>query len=234
MIKFNQDIMNMALNRMPDREIVVLCSSGVDSIAAAHFYHKKCQPKNSLLSLLHFNHQLRPQNDLMAESYTRFVEDTSHDICGYPPINIADLGRNITDRTEDGLRKARLKAMEKHYTKTIFITAHHLDDCVTSYLLNVLRGKEGYLPIPFITEIGSNILVHPFLFTEKADFIQYAERNDLMKFVVNDETNDEIRGSRRNFIRKDIVPLLEREKMGLRKIVKKKIEQRLMLDIIKG
>jgi tRNA(Ile)-lysidine synthase TilS/MesJ len=100
-------------------------------------------------------------------------------------------------------------------------------------MLNVLRGKEGFLPIPFITEVGTNLVVHPFLFTKKKDFIEYAEKNDLAKYVVEDETNKVTKGSRRNFIRNEVMPLIQREKMGLDTIVKKKMQERLMLEMMK-
>jgi tRNA(Ile)-lysidine synthase TilS/MesJ len=149
---------------------------------------------------------------------------------GYSPVVLRDY---IKDKSEDGLRQARLEYIKNNVDCTVFVTAHHLDDATESYMMNILRGKEGFLPIPFITEVGSNLIVHPFLFTKKADFRQYAERNDLMKFVVEDETNKVTKGSRRNFIRNEIIPLLEREKMGLSTIVKKKMQERLMLEMIK-
>lgn len=229
MIKFSKEIMELAFQKMPKySSINVLVSCGVDSIAAAHYCTKKYK---RLVTLRHFNHRLRPQNDLMQKTYIKFIaDDKNYSIEGYPPI---DLTNYIKDKTEDGLRKARIEYIINNIDCTIFITAHHLDDATESYMMNVLRGKEGYIPIPFITEVGSNLIVHPFLFTKKADFIQYAQRNDLLKYVVEDETNKVTKGSRRNFIRNDILPLLDREKMGLRTIVEKKLKERLMLEIIK-
>jgi tRNA(Ile)-lysidine synthase TilS/MesJ len=153
---------------------------------------------------------------------------------GYPPINLKKAGfyGNAVDKTEDTLRRARLEYIKKNVDCTILITGHHLDDATESYMMNVLRGKEGFLPIPFVTEVGSNLIVHPFLFTKKADFRQYAERKDLMKYVVEDETNKVVKGSRRNFIRNEIMPLLQREKMGIDTIVRKKMEERLMIEML--
>jgi tRNA(Ile)-lysidine synthase TilS/MesJ len=55
-----------------------------------------------------------------------------------------------------------------------------------------------------------------------------------MRFVEEDSTNLESKGSRRNMIRNEILPILERDKVGMAKIVKKMMEKRLSLDIIKG
>ena len=228
MIKFSKEIMGLAFSKMPKHSTIsVLCSMGVDSVAAAHY----CVTKHSNITFRHFNHGLRKQNDLMETSYISMMLEKDFREMGYPPVVLKNY---VKDKSEDGLRQARLEYIKNNVDCTIFVTAHHLDDATESYMMNVLRGKEGFLPIPFITEVGSNLIVHPFVFTKKADFRQYAERKDLMKFVVEDETNKVTKGSRRNFIRNEIIPLLQREKMGLDTIVKKKIEQRLMLELIKG
>jgi tRNA(Ile)-lysidine synthase TilS/MesJ len=237
MIKFSKDILNLALNKLPvPNYIIPLVSSGVDSTAGSHFFIKsKKSPRvidnlHILTGLLHFNHGQRNQNDLMEEKFIKFTMDQK-----LPAWKTCDIKHLIKDKTEDSMRKARLEYINNNFHNTIFVSFHHLDDCVESYLLNILRGKEGFLPIPFITELErGNILCHPFLFTKKKDFIEYAEKNDLVKYVEEDETNHTTKGSRRNFLRKEVLPLLYREKMGIDTVVKKKIQERLMLEIIKS
>jgi tRNA(Ile)-lysidine synthetase-like protein len=237
MIKFSKEIMELALSRMPKCSSVnILCSMGVDSVAASHFYGKMIKEKyHKFWGVRHFNHKQRPQNNAMELAFQHFsLKYDTIDSDRIPCFSSADLQQLVENTSEDGLRQARLKFIQLFLQKTIIITAHHLDDATESYMLNVLRGKEGFLPIPFITEVGSNLIVHPFLFTKKKDFREYAEKNDLMKYVVEDETNKVTKGSRRNFIRNEIMPLIQREKMGLDTIVKKKMNERLMLEIIKG
>jgi len=241
MIKFSKEIMELALAKMPHcNRIILLCSTGVDSIAASHYYHTKVENnfrdlKYGSYSILHFNHQQRLQNELMDTSFRDFGYD--FDIPRHTPIYLKTHGYygNNTEPTEDGLRQARINYIKNNHHQTIFITAHHLDDATESYMLNVLRGKEGFLPIPFITEVGTNLIVHPFLFTKKKDFIDYVYKNEnLRSYIVEDETNRITKGSRRNFIRNEIMPLIDREKMGLSTIVEKKMKERLFLDVIKG
>jgi len=235
MIKFSKEIMELALAKMPlNCTKTILCSAGVDSIAISHYYQKHINYKYGTWNIFHFNHQQRPQNDLMEQRYLEFGYDNN--IPRKSPVLLKNQGYygNDSEPTEDSLRQARLNYIKNRFYHNIFITGHHLDDATESYMLNVLRGKEGFLPIPFITEVGRNLIVHPFLFTKKKDFREYAEKNDLMKYVVEDETNKVTKGSRRNFIRNEIMPLIQREKMGLDTIVKKKMEERLMLELIKN
>lgn len=214
MILFSQHIFNLSTNQ---HSVDLLCSSGVDSIAAAHYFINNF--KKISVSLLHFNHNLRDQNQVMEESFKSFAISIGVSYCIVP--------LKCVDSTEDSCRKARIKYLQQ-YVNTTFITAHHLDDCVESYLLNCLRGKEGFLPIPFHTELTNNNSINrPFIFSRKKDFIAYAKQHNILKYVVEDETNLQTKGSRRNLLRNKIVPLLEEEKVGLNTIVKKKMTERL-------
>lgn len=215
MISLNKQIFKQVKR---NSSVVLLCSSGVDSIAVSHFFIENIG-YNYNVSLLHFNHNLREQNLKMVDSFINFANLVS------VPYEVVTL--LCKDNTEDSCRKARLAHLE-NYHNTVFITAHHLDDCVESYLLNCLRGKEGFLPIPFKTElVNSNIILRPFIFNRKKDFVSYAKEAELSEYVVEDETNSKTRGSRRNLLRNEVLPILEREKVGLSTIVKKKMVERL-------
>jgi tRNA(Ile)-lysidine synthase TilS/MesJ len=236
-IKFNKNIHHLAakiFSSQPE-ELFILCSMGVDSVAATHFLVEKYRylTKNKKVKIypIHFNHNLRPQNDQMELKFFKFCEDFK--LPGYP------IHLDCTNSSEKECRDKRIEYIIASRYMKMCITAHHLDDCVESYLQNVFRGKEGFIPIPFLTRLdmgssfGSCSLYHPFLFTEKKDFVDYAKKHDLMKYVEEDETNKVVKGSRRNLIRNEILPILDREKMGLKKIVKKKMCERLMLEMLK-
>ena len=130
---------------------------------------------------------------------------------------------------ESDCRHARLNAIfGGNTTETVLATAHHLDDFVESHLLDVFRGKYDHWPISFETDFGNgNKIIHPFLFYTKKQLIHIAERHDLMQYVVHDPSNNVSKGSRRNFIRNEIVPLLEENKLGLQKICRKRILKKL-------
>ena len=219
MLAFFKQIFKLANNQDEDN-IVLLCSSGIDSIAASHYFLTTFRSRYRI-SLLHFNHNLRDQNNTMAASFEAFAKTTA------VPYTIKHL--ECDNSTEGACRRARLEYLET-YSNTTFITAHHLDDCVESYLLNCIRGKEGFLPIPFhtILENSNNVSINrPFLFSRKRDFSEYVTENNLLQYVVEDETNTQTKGSRRNLLRNKIIPLLEEEAVGLSTIVKKKMLKRL-------
>lgn len=244
MIKLNKDILQLAIRAVghPEPSIIVMCSAGVDSIAAAHFFTKKYHSKLNNVFFLHINHMQRKQNNLMEHKFLQFASEPQgvRSTIGYNIVHKCELypfikRLNVTPRcTEDQLRESRIQLITEQFHKCVFVTAHHLDDCVESHLLNVLRGKEEYQPMPFYTKVGENVIVHPFVFTRKKDFVEYATHHNLMQYVEEDETNKITKGSRRNMIRNKIIPTLEEERVGLATIVKKKMKKRLVLEILRS
>jgi tRNA(Ile)-lysidine synthase len=232
MIKFESSILDIAIKQIGSHACLLLCSSGVDSIAMTHYAltrRKKMFDRFGSMLALHFNHNLREENDLMEESFCKFMGDKFPDLTC---IVIKNPNKKL--KTEDQLRKFRLSYLQNFHSNVI-LTAHHLDDAVESYILNTIRGHPEYLPMPFVTKHEDSQLAFckPFLFTKKKDFIEYAEKHDLMKYVVDDSTNKVTNGSRRNLIRNEILPIFKREKVGLEKIVEKRMRERLMIEALK-
>jgi tRNA(Ile)-lysidine synthase len=202
--------------------LYVACSGGVDSVAITHFLAKV----NPDVSIFHFNHKLRPQNDRMLEA-TAALSGTLKSFRSYF-ASALEIPIDESKGLEAGAREARLKALstiplvdgERHRV----VVAHHLDDCVESYLMNCFNGKtDGYV-IPPISNFPRFALYRPFLLTPKSELRAYVERNGLMKYVVEDETNTDTT-YRRNFIRNKVIPTLQPHYPGLRKVVMEKVKK---------
>ena len=194
-----------------DKEYHLAVSMGADSVAALFWLRWK----GYRIVPLHFNHNLRAQNFLMHEKFkelcTRLGLEGKSDIWG------KGFG------TESECRQARLDFYSKVAPGGTIITAHHLDDWIESYLLNCLRGHPGKSPFKLESVFPGFKIVHPFLPTRKRDFIQFLERNDWMEWVIQDETNKVVKGSRRNWIRCAIIPEMTRQRLSLEKYAKRRI-----------
>lgn len=232
MLSVDKNILEISSKGCDIRNAILLCSSGVDSLAMTHYFLSK-NPLNAKYTVIHFNHNLREENKLMAESCQKFIDDIFPNTYYWSILNT-----NKDLKTEDDFRKFRISKLRELFfvNKMLVFTAHHLDDCVESYLLNTIRGHPEYLPIPFYTDINNRKsfirLCKPFLFNRKKDFIAYAIKHDIYKYVVEDSTNKVVKGSRRNLMRNEIIPILEREKVGLHTIVSKRMKKRLMIDML--
>lgn len=195
-----------------DSHYHVAVSMGVDSVAALLWLRWK----GYSFTPLHFNHNLRAQNGTMQE---RFLE-----LCGF----LGTEGKTEIWRkgfgTESECRDARLDFYSRAAKGGTIITAHHLDDWIESYLLNCLRGHPNKHPFNLQSKFPDFTVIHPFLLSRKRDFKQFLERNDWMKWVVEDQSNAVIKGSRRNWIRCNIIPEMTRQRLSLEKYAKRRVE----------
>lgn len=195
-----------------DREYHVAVSMGVDSVAALFWL----RAKGYKVIPLHFNHNLRSQNGTMHE---RFL-----DLCQKLGLEgKSEIGINLV--TEADCRNARLNFYSKAAKDGTIITAHHLNDWVESYLMNCFRGHPNHHPFELVSSFENFKIVHPFLLTRKSDFRQFLERNGWMGWVVEDQSNFVIKGSRRNWVRSCVVPEMARQKLSLEKYAKRKISK---------
>lgn len=196
-----------------EREYHLAVSMGADSVAALFWLRWK----GYRIVPLHFNHNLRSQNFIMHERFGRLCDKLG--IQGKSEVWVKGRG------TEAECREARLDFYRRQAAGGTIITAHHLDDWIESYLLNCLRGHPGKKPFELESDFRDFKIAHPFLPTRKRDFIQFLERNGWMEWVVEDETNMVVQGSRRNWIRRNIIPEMTRQRLSLEKYAKRRIEK---------
>jgi tRNA(Ile)-lysidine synthetase-like protein len=210
------NIIPSLLNKIKQQGATVALSSGVDSVSCVHFLATKF-PKISL-KCFHFNHQLRPQNDVMMKK--------AQELCKHLnlPFLVKNRQEHENDFSENGLRTIRYKAMSGLGN---VITCHHLDDAVENYLFNCFNGVSEYLPIPLETEyidFGLNV-IRPFILNEKNELQEYAQKHNLMQFVEQDQTNSDQK-YRRNWLRLSVVPLVQ-QNYNLKTIVSKKYKEKI-------
>lgn len=213
---------NLITNHVLSEAAVTLaCSGGVDSVAGSHYMVQMFGDKVKF-DLLYVNNQAVPQDDLVADKLAHFSKSLN-----IPFTHTLAPIKQAVSNVEAICRAARLDAFRNNGGTLVLF--HHLDDAVESYLMNCLRGHETYLPIPTRTkltvpDIDERVVlakvVRPFLATTtKQDFEEYANKHDLMKFVVQDPLNQE---SFRGIIRDKIRPILGNRYTGLYSIIRKR------------
>jgi tRNA(Ile)-lysidine synthetase-like protein len=196
-----------------DRKYHVAVSMGADSVAALFWMRWKGYE----VTPMHFNHNLRAQNAVMHDRFLRLCEKLGLE--GESEIWGKGFG------TEAECRDARLDFYRRKAKRETIVTAHHLDDWVESYLLNCFRGHPNKNPFELESRFPDFTIVHPFLPTSKRDFEEFLERNGWAHWVVQDETNSSTSGSRRNWIRHNILPEMARQKLSLEKYAKRRIKR---------
>ena len=190
------------LHKLP-RNLTVAFSGGVDSVAAVDFLSK-----NHNVSCAFFHHNT-PNSERALQFVERFCEERNLQLF---------VGYLIAD-------KPNKKSMEEHWRDERYrflnkfdevVTAHHLNDCVETYLWSCMHGDPKVIPY------RRRNVVRPFLLTPKEELFSWCIRKNL-DWCEDLSNNDD--SYIRNYIRKHLVPHAYHVNPGIEKVVK-----RLILD----
>ena len=110
-------MINISRSILPDEKFTVAVSGGVDSIAAAHLLIQLYGPDR--VGVCHYNHNLRPQNDLMEAKVKQFCE---HNYIEYK-FAVRE-AKTIKGSIEDSLRTDRLNFFKT--LNTDIVCCHHI------------------------------------------------------------------------------------------------------------
>ena len=187
------------------KQVTVAFSGGVDSVAVVDFLSKKHDV------ICAFFHHGTENSDRALKFVSQFCTDRNL------PMFLGWLNR---DKPSDMSYEEFWREERYQYLSTLgpVITAHHLDDCVETYLWSAMHGK------PKVPNVIRGNVIRPFLTTPKSQFIDWCERKDLE--WCEDLSNEDERYTR-NYIRKNLVPHALHVNPGLHKTVKKIVEKQL-------
>jgi len=197
----------------PDGRYLVGVSGGRDSVALLHSLTQRSY-KN--LIICHLNHQLRGRS---SDADTRFVEKLAakYDLdLELHSTNVRALAAKQKISIETAARDARYKffaqVAKDRGTQTILL-AHHADDLVETFLINLFRGS-GTTGLGAMREVSKRCIadvdltiVRPFLGIWRSEIDEYIKKHRL-KF--REDTSNKDLASLRNRIRRRIIPYLEK------------------------
>ncbi|CAM3693906.1 tRNA lysidine(34) synthetase TilS [Parendozoicomonas haliclonae] len=121
-------------------------------------------------------------------------------------------GQNI----EESARNARYQVFEESLqVGEVLLQAHHQDDQVETLLYRLVRGSgiHGMSGMPTTRSLGVGQLCRPLLVFPRSALEDYARRHGLE--WIEDDSNTDTRFDR-NFLRADIVPVLEQRWPGMK------------------
>jgi tRNA(Ile)-lysidine synthase len=185
------------------RRVNLAFSGGVDSLAAAHFLKRGRHD----LTLLHFNHGCEYSDHIEVQCRER-AESLAVPIVVY---KIDEATPNKGQSVEDFWRRSRYRFLRSFDEQ--FITCHHLDDAVETWIWSALHGNPKIIPA------SDDKVIRPFLLTEKTDLVSYADRHGL---VAVDDPFNRVEHLTRNYIRANIMEHAYQVNPGLKKVIRKK------------
>ncbi|MEZ7515878.1 tRNA lysidine(34) synthetase TilS [Flavobacterium frigidarium] len=186
-----------------NKKLLLATSGGLDSMVMAHLF-KNLQFD---IAIAHCNFQLRGVDSFKDQ---KFVQDFAEE--NEIPVNITQFDTQAfaadyklsTQVAARDLRYNWFYELLEEEGYDYVLTAHHADDNLETFLINLSRGTglEGLTGIP--EENGS--IVRPLLHFTRAEILEYAKENNITWREDASNASDKYL---RNKIRHHVVPLLQ-------------------------
>lgn len=181
--------------------ILVGVSGGIDSVVLLDILVKIQRKMKLKIAVAHVNYGLRKESD----RDNKFVKELSGKYC-FPffekKVKLA--GSNIEEKARD-IRYGFFNEIAKCEGFNKIAVAHHKNDLVETFFLNLVRGS-GLTGLVSMKQKNGN-LVRPLLFATRKEIEEYAKENKLK--YVEDVTNKDLT-IKRNLVRHRIIPEFEK------------------------
>jgi tRNA(Ile)-lysidine synthase len=192
----------------PYDHILLAVSGGMDSVVMSYLF----QQAGFHFAIAHANFQLRSQESERDESFVRNLAEKYNVTLFVRHFETQKFSRSQKISIQVAARQLRYQWFDELLIKHGFdyvATAHHLDDQVETFLINLTRGTgiaglHGILP-------RQGKLIRPLLFAYKAQLEGYTRDNSLEYVEDSSNLGDKYL---RNRIRHKVIPQLEKISPG--------------------
>ncbi|AUC86190.1 tRNA lysidine(34) synthetase TilS [Polaribacter sp. ALD11] len=203
---------------LKDKKLLIAISGGIDSVVLTH----NLAALNFNISLAHCNFNLRNTESDLDEKFVTELANTLGIDCFTTSFETKKIAKVNKESTQIAARNLRYTWFEELITTHNFdfvLTAHHADDNLETFLINLTRGSglDGFTGIP---EINGNI-VRPFLKFSREEILNFANENAIS--WREDKSNASTKYVR-NKIRHNVLPVLKEINPSLLDTFSKTIE----------
>ena len=195
--------------------IVIAYSGGIDSSVLLNIMCANKEHLKQSIEVIHVNHGLHEKSSNWEDFCKKECEKYK---VTFKSIKIQE-DCPKENSVEAWARNMRYKLISKHVKKNdILITAHHKDDQVETFFLQLLRGSgvHGLASMPVIKEFKNGFHVRPFLSFQRNEITKYAKENNIS--WIDDETNLDI-NYQRNFLRHNVLPTIDANWLSYRESI---------------
>ena len=187
-------------NVLTNQKILLAVSGGVDSMVMLHLFLQS----GIDIGVAHCNFQLRGKDSLEDEKFVLSQASKygvkSH-VIRFKTTDYAEKTGLSIQMAARELRYNWFEQIRQENNYDFIATAHHSDDIVETFFLNLLR-KTGISGLHGIKNISGNI-IRPMLFANKEEIMEYADNQTIVYREDVSNTDDHYK---RNYIRHHIIP----------------------------
>ena len=197
--KLNHHIANN-FSFLRDKKLLIACSGGLDSVVLSRLLKEL----NFNISLAHCNFSLRGKESDGDENFViAFADKLSIPVFTntFDTKQFAKDEKISTQMAARGLRYSWFEELTKQHSFDYLLTAHHLDDDLETFFINLSRGTglRGLTGIPAIN--GS--VVRPLLNISRNEIHTYAKENNISW---REDSSNASTDYLRNKLRLEVIP----------------------------
>jgi tRNA(Ile)-lysidine synthase len=217
-----QNHLNTNFSFLRDKKLLLAVSGGLDSMVLLHLFYKL----KYNITVAHCNFQLREEESNADEKFVisqvKMLSQPRQLKCFTSTFETKKFAADFNLSIQLAARKLRYDWFHKLLEKESFdyiLTAHHLDDSLETFLINLSRGTglEGLTGIPQ----QNGTIVRPLLVFSRADIEMFAQDNAISW---REDSSNSSNKYLRNRLRHDLVPVLKQLNPSLLSSFEKTIE----------
>ena len=212
-MSFNAALLKENITQYSSAKVLwVAYSGGCDSHALLHSLASLRTEITPEIKAIHINHGLSPLANEWEEHCRKTCEELN---VPYLALKVDASAKKTSP--EEAARHARYAEWKKLIGKNeVLLLAHHQDDQAETVLIQLLRGSgvKGLAAMPAKQSFALGLLCRPMLGFLREEIVSYAVEQNLN--WIDDPSNFDTDYDR-NFLRHDVVPLLETHWPSLKK-----------------
>jgi tRNA(Ile)-lysidine synthase len=203
---------------LKDKKLLIAISGGIDSVVLTHLL----STLNFDISLAHCNFNLREKESDLDEVFVKELAkklSIGYFTTSFETEKVAKEEKESTQIAARNLRYGWFQEIIKEHHFDYVLTAHHADDNLETFLINLTRGSglDGFTGIP---EINDNI-VRPLLKFSREEILFFAKEN---KILWREDQSNAATKYIRNKIRHAVLPVLKEINPSLLETFSKTLE----------
>lgn len=203
---------------VPGKTVVVGLSGGADSVALLDLLVRLKYPCIAVHCNFHLRGEESFRDEQHAEAFARSLNvpflKTDFDTVSY-----AREKRLSIEMAARELRYTWFEQIRKQYDAQAIAVAHHRDDSVETFMLNLMRGA-GLRGLTGIRP-RNGYIVRPLLSVSRKDILEYVNARNLS--FITDSTNLSDAYTR-NFVRLNVFPVMEKITPSVKELISRSTE----------
>jgi tRNA(Ile)-lysidine synthase len=191
------------------KKMLIACSGGLDSVVLAHSFKKLDYD----IAVAHCNFSLRGNESDSDESFVLDLAETLSIPVFTETFDTKKFAKEHKVSTQMAARDLRYGWFEeilKDFKYDYLLTAHHADDDLETFLINLSRGT-GLRGLTGIPQLNQQV-IRPFLPFSKDQILKYAKESNI--YWREDSSNSET-DYLRNKLRLEVIPPYKKAADGL-------------------